>query len=1100
MLKLSFLGRHQVAPSGQTPLPFPTNKVRALLAYLALEADRAHQRAALVALLWPKMPEPKARNNLSKALGLLRQALQDRVQAKSYLLITSRIVRFNQHSAFWLDVAEFQRNVIPQAGVPQLELAVKLYRGELLSGFALPDAPEFEAWLLLWRERLHQQMLAALERLADHFLEVENAEPAQKYARRQLDLEPWHEAGHVQMMRALFLAGDRSGALAQYERCRQQLADELGVEPDAATTRLYEQIRDGENRGEGRRAVRHNLPMPLSPFIGREREVAQLVQWLQDPARRLVTIAGEGGIGKTRLALAVAWQLRQQFQHGVWFVPLAGLDADGDSKQVEEQLATAVTGAIGLPLSGAGEPNQQLIGYLRHKNLLLVLDNFEHLFATAPFITDLLKYAPQVRVLITSRVQLRVQAEVLFPLSGLSVPATADVPDIDTYGSIQLFMTLSQRLQTQLTLERDLAAIVQICQLVDGLPLGIELAASWTGHFACNEIARALQENLDSLTALPGDVPERQRSLRAAFDYSWQLLSAREQRLLAQLSIFRGGFSRQAAMQITGTALLDLVGLVSKFLLRATVPGRYEMHERICRFAAEKLAELAPQMATELDERHSAFYLSFVAEREEALTGRRIVQAVSEIGAELDNVRNAWNWAVRQGNLETVRRAAPGLSSYYDHAGLHREGEQIMGMGVNRLDQDRLRQKEAAGHKLVPGLPVTLAVLLAKQAHHLIIQAQFEEALVVARRAVPLAEKAGELAVVLDASLREADALSRMGYDQAVRPIIEKVITQARASNLTHLEAEGWHHWLSRVAMFQKEDDDRDVARLGEKSLNLYRRAGDWIGELRLLITLADSYQRHGYLSRAKVYCERGFQAAREMGIPRLIGIALLNLGGIHAFLGENLTARTQLERALDTAYEFHLQFIQAHVLDSLSRVYASLGEVGQALDANQQTLTALETTSDRREHVLALLFRGYLLLGQGELAKAVQAVCQAQTLTRESDMIEEAMKCRALLGRIWLARRHSRHALVQIEPVLDHLANEDLIDFFEAFEIHYHCYEILAANRDGRARDFLEMVHERLQTWAGRIDDESERRSFLENVPAHRQIVAAHEALQVGS
>lgn len=541
-LGLSFLGTFQVVLDGQPITQFKGDKVRALLAYLATEADRLHERSSLVSLFWPNMPEGRALRNLSQTLIRLREAIHDEQAHPPFLSVTRHEVRWNAQSDYELDAAEFER--LLKAGREEagsnaesaLATGVALYRGDFLKGFALADCPDFEDWLLLNRERYHHLALEALQKLADIRLAAGDYVQAQGYARQQVNLEAWREIAHRQLMRALALGDHRSEALAQFETCRRILAQELGIEPEAETIRLHEQIRAGKldavtvapaSPHPVIASPQHNLPAQLTPFIGREEELAQLDSLLRDPERRLITLIGLGSVGKTRLALAAARESIGRFDHGVWFAPLAGVSmradgitADASDEHAQERaqhvLAGAIADALGLTLTGHESPPAQLLNYLRSRELLLVLDNFEHFLsdvegskpqwgsASAGFIVTLLHTAPRVKVVITSRERLNVEGEVAVLLQGMPVPTGAAKPNIAEAGAgcVRLFVERAWRSSARLTVNADnLSDILRICKLVEGLPLGIELAASWVQHYSLGEIADAIQDNLNFLVS-----------------------------------------------------------------------------------------------------------------------------------------------------------------------------------------------------------------------------------------------------------------------------------------------------------------------------------------------------------------------------------------------------------------------------------------------------------------------------------------------------------------------------------------------------------------------------------------------------------------------
>jgi predicted ATPase/DNA-binding SARP family transcriptional activator len=691
-LTLALLGSPHVARADGATVAFRLRKELAVLAYLAVEGPAAQPRDALLGLLWPEASEESARNNLRVVLANLRQALGAALNADR------QVVQLALGSDE-LDVAAFQQLLAAtrahrhQQNAPcadcaaRLEQAAELYRGDFLAGFALPDAVEFEEWTLVRREALHQQALEALAMLTDYYEQAGDYAALCRHARRQLELEPWHEPAQRQLMRGLALAGDRDAALTQYERCRLILADELHVEPDVETRALYEQIRAGHLTPDTRAsaAPRHNLPAPLTPFVGREHELAALVALREAPETRLLTLVGAGGMGKTRLAIELARASLDTYADGVFFVALAPL-------ATASALPTAVAQAIDITIH-SGDPAAGLVRFLRDKHMLLVLDNFEHLRDGAGLVVDILEAAPRVQILATSRERLKVRGEHLFVVEGLPyTPAHTALADIEVPAA-RLFAQSARRSLPSFQLDDlNLPDVQRICRLVQGMPLGLELAAAWVELLPLHEIAEEIARSAGFLAADWADAPERQRSMRAVFEWSWRLLNDAEQQLFRRLAVFHGPFRREAAEAVVGASLGVLASLVHKSLLRrtdvgATQAGRYEIHELLRQFAAEQLAAL-PEEQTTIQERHSSFYLAFVAQRELRLARHEPQEAAAEIRGEIDNVRQAWAWAARERRLEDLDRSAGGLWQFIFLTGLAGEGESAFGLAVeqNHLD------------------------------------------------------------------------------------------------------------------------------------------------------------------------------------------------------------------------------------------------------------------------------------------------------------------------------------------------------------------------------------------------------------------------------
>ncbi len=425
-LTISLLGPLQVSLDGQAVGGFAYNKARALLAYLVVEADRTHQRDTLVGLLWPEMTDAAARTNLRQVLTSLRDTIGSGDPAAPFLITTRDTLQFNPASDYTLDVTRFvalldacarhQHRHVSRcpACAARLEEAVALYRGDFLAELSSVDSAPFEEWLVLKREALHQRAVEALANLARYHERWGDAARARQLLTRQIELEPWDETAHAHLMRLLAQAGQRSAALAQYETCRRILVEQFGVKPSASTKQLYEQIRDGLEPAAVSVTRSLDLPIAATRLIGRDAEVSDLTELLADPARRLITLVGPGGVGKTRLAVAALTANAPAFADGAAFVNLASLNSS-------DLLAATLLGALGLSIEPPTTPEQQLIDHLRGRELLLVLDNFEHLLTGVDLIIRILQQTTKVTLLITSRERLALQAEQVFELDGLSL-------------------------------------------------------------------------------------------------------------------------------------------------------------------------------------------------------------------------------------------------------------------------------------------------------------------------------------------------------------------------------------------------------------------------------------------------------------------------------------------------------------------------------------------------------------------------------------------------------------------------------------------------------------------------------------------------------
>lgn len=602
-LVLSLLGPPEVLVDGKPASRLGSEKALALLAYLAVDAGRRHLRGGLVALLWPDQPAKQAYQNLRKTLSRLRQAIGDGEARPSHLISDSLTLQFNPKSDYWLDVEVFEtlltdteRHPHRRLGacrscVSRLNLASELYRGEFLAGMDLSDAATFGEWLVLERERLCQRASSVSHTLASAYLAEGDHKAARQHIRRSLALDPWDEPTHRLLLRSLAMCDGRTAALQHFEGFRASLSAALNVEPEGQTLALVDLIRADELADMRPHVPAGLLSVPTAPFVGREAERARITEYLAGRDQRLITLFGPGGSGKTCLAMEVATEQAPLWRDGVYVISLVDVP-HGD------RLGDALARALGVPSADSPLESEHLRGFLRGKELLLVLDGFEHLVEGASYLQDILRWVPDVRILLTSRACLGLTEEWTVHLDGLEVPP--DTPtrteEAQATEAIKLFLDNARRVIAgfELTAE-NLPHVIRICRLVEGLPLGIQLAAPWVRMFSCRQIADEIERSLDFLQDPKGGRPERQQSLRATFEYSYNLLSTRERRLLRELSVFPGGLTPMAAQRVTGAEPLDLVSLVNKSLLQEVSAGRLSLHPTLRYYAAEKLAAVGEE-------------------------------------------------------------------------------------------------------------------------------------------------------------------------------------------------------------------------------------------------------------------------------------------------------------------------------------------------------------------------------------------------------------------------------------------------------------------------------------------------------------------------
>lgn len=411
---------------------------------------------------------------------------------------------------------------------------------------------------------------------------------------------------------------------------------------------------------------KHNLPSQTTPFVGRHRELAEISDLLADPECRLLTILAPGGMGKTRLAVAAAHAQIGRFAHGVIFVPLAPRSDACD-------IVTAIAENIGFSFYGELLPAQQLLGFLRDRSLLLVLDNFEHMLPGALFVADLVRDSPDLRVLTTSRERLNLQGETVYALRGLDFPNEQSPQRVESYAAVKLIMQTAHRIRPDFELQTgDLIYLARICRLTAGMPLAIELAVGWLDILSLEHIANELKQGIDILDTNLRDLPERHRSIRATFEHTWRRLTDDERMVFGRLSVFRGGFTLPAAQAVAGANARHLRGLAQKALIQTEGNERYAIHELLRQFGAAKLAE-TDELPT-VRARYATFFADFMQARQSELFTDQQLVALDRIGADFENICWAWNVLVDQHAFDELPKLLDGLWFFLDVHSRSQEG------------------------------------------------------------------------------------------------------------------------------------------------------------------------------------------------------------------------------------------------------------------------------------------------------------------------------------------------------------------------------------------------------------------------------------------
>jgi predicted ATPase/DNA-binding SARP family transcriptional activator len=675
MLRIRTLGGLLITEDEKPVLELRSNKAKALLVFLAVEA-REVSRGEMVGFLWPESSEKHAMTSLRVVVATLRQ------HVGAYLDISRSDVALKPDAAILFDGKDLETKVTNG----DVEGALALYRGDFLTGFDIQDSAAFDEWRLLVQERYRRLLIAALQQASSAAIDREDFDNGLRLVDRLLDLDPLDETGHRYSMVLLTIAGQRSAALLHYEKLRKLLEDELGVAPSQETEELFLRIKQDEIRSSRKlKESRHNLPSPQTSFINRVKELEQIDSLFADPNCRLLTLVGPGGIGKTRLGIEAARRNLDHFLDGVYFTDLGSLSSP-------EHLITTIAEALNFTIDAEAsdlDPKTQLLDFLENQSLLLVLDSFENLVSEASVIAEIIQRAPRIKVMVTSRERLGLRAEWVFKLEGLSVPEVPDEVIPIKENAIHLFFERATQVNHHIqTTNEELGHVAGICRSLEGIPLGIELAAAWSSTLSCWEIKEQIVRNLDFLSTKLHDTPTKHRSMRAVFDQSWELLTEEQRRQFRELSIFQGGFTIEAAACIVGVNLDLLSDLMDKSLLSRDVSGRFSMHNALQQYAAEKLEE-APN-AVGVKDRHARYYVDYLLSLVDDLNGTDLVAARESLRKVIGNLRAAMDWSVIHWDQESARKAGDGFFVFYLVQGWH-EGKDAFNLLAQLIAEKRAR-------------------------------------------------------------------------------------------------------------------------------------------------------------------------------------------------------------------------------------------------------------------------------------------------------------------------------------------------------------------------------------------------------------------------
>ncbi len=771
-----------------------------------------------------------------------------------------------------------------------------------------------------------------------------------------------------------------------------------------------------------------HLPTPPTPLVGREQELKALGQLLIDPQCRIITLVGPGGIGKTRLAIQAAADQCQRFRDGAFYVGLSGLCCF-------DHVIPAIAEALQFSFFGALEPEIQLINYLHNNELLLVLDNFEQFIQDAELVLEITEKTPGVKLLVTSREQLNVVGEWTFEVDGLSYPNSpmgypysplhsfqenTESRLFEDYSAVALFIQAARRAKVGYEIKAgDYPAIIQICRLVGGIPLGLELAATWVRTLTCAEIAREIENSLDFLAASGWGILERHRSMRAVFDYSWNLLSENEKSVMGQLSVIRGEFTRQAAEQIARASLPILSGLIGKSFLRRQSTGRYDMHELLRQYAESK-AQSAQNGDEELESRHSAYYLEIVRRLEQRLVGPQPAQARAEFVTEMENIRPAWEYAARHDQVEVMKSSINSFWNFYESHTWYHEAITTFGLAADEIERNC-----GGSSQMGPAHFILYEYLRCCQGWFCLHIGNFQEARSIIEEGVKTLRSRGALAE-LSRTLHYLGVIYWQAgeYKKALELFHEKL----------ELDLPGGISWNLGMA---------------------YGNLG--------MVT-----ETMGLLEESRDYFQRTITIFRTVGDIRLLGVGLFYLGSVENKLGMVQEGKAHLFESLEMSRAVGDRWAKAMAYNCLGLVYQKEKNHAEAQHMFQESLNGAKELVENWIIQQSLVNLGFSKFALGESEAAHECFLQALQLASETQLIPCILDSLAGIAMVYAGQGRAEESLelvmyIQNHPAITQVTKARLDQLYGEIKSQFSNAQIKAINKRSLAKPIEVIVEDNL-------------------------------------
>jgi DNA-binding SARP family transcriptional activator len=1037
-LQIQCFGGFHVNLSDEPITAFNTDKVRALFIYLLVEKGQFFQRSHLAGLLWSDIPEEQALHNLRQAISLLRKATREVDQ--SIIYADREMVGLQPKANVKVDVLEFthlikaayryhkNHNGLGTIDIIALRKAIDLYQNPFLDRYRLNVSPLFEEWLLITREKFDTAAMEGLAYLAGYYERRDERTNAIHMLRKIIHIMPWDEKAHYQLIQLLAQDGQWSAAQKQYASLVYYLKNDLNVSPDPQTVVLFDQVRAqslSSIHSKGGTKTLHNLPLMTSNFVGRQKEIANLSELVANPIIRLVNILGLGGIGKTRLALEITFFQYGVFGHGVFMVPLRNAHSF-------DEFLTAIGQILQIHFTDQYTKEQQVLGYCRQKQLLLLLDNLDELSTNQQvqlFLEAMVKDCQHVMILVTSRQKVKINEETIFALDGLdfqesreSVDKAEELPD-----AVLLFEQKVQNTQRKFKISlENKALIIKLCRLVEGHPLAIELVAGSISGNVEQRIEETIEQGMSAYVSALANSQQHHQTLAAVFEVSWNRLTLQEKSDLAKLSVLKGGFTDDTVYKIYKIDAHSLSQLIDKSLLRIKVASRYDMHEIVRQFAELKCKQMgswesAVQIVTD-------YYLNFLQEQAIFFESGEQSSCLDWIERELNNIKVGWDWVLQTKQFSLLLEIVDVLYQYFNIRSRFTQG-------IDWLLVLKTQIEAEPEHQL-------LYAKVLNRIGSLAYRARKNELAKISL------EKCYELLNQLDNDREMALCLVSLGaIELRYKKNYQKALENATQSmelyqNLQDPSGEAYAAYFKGIILNRMSDYDLAELTL-QHSITLARETRNERRMVAPLNVMGDIACIKGQYDKAKLFFEEALEIATHLGDRFNQGILLNNLATLFHYSKEYEKEKEVLLESLAICEEIGDQDGIALAYNNLCEVNIVKGEFEQAIINAEKGLAIGRQIGEEWTIIVSLNNLGEACTKLNQLDKAMelfsQAICKAQEIGSLDLVARIAVNIGMLMfwqgkkqgGQNWLIAAIS-HSAIEFDHKQKaiHLLAENLIEY----------------------------------------------------------------------